>query len=345
MSAEPSARREAVIEDLGRRVRGAIAALVPRGSRLALLDFPEYGNVGDSAIWLGQLAALRLAGATVTYAASAQVFDSRELRKHLGAEDGLILLSGGGNFGDLWPIHGALRKKVLTELRDYRVIQLPQSIHFADERNREEARLLLRDHPAFTLMVRDESSKAAAETHLAQPAVLCPDVAFALGVIPRPLRPEVPIVWLSRGDKEGPQETARRAGDPERIDWVDEPADSLPMLERAAERFRRAAGSLPSAMNVRVLRAQAELRLRHGSRMLSRGSVVVTNRLHGMILSLLMGIPHFVADTRQGKIGAFHHTWLADLTPDVMCDSEAQALDRARDVAALLSGGMVHATR
>ncbi|HKP28024.1 MAG TPA: polysaccharide pyruvyl transferase family protein, partial [Gemmatimonadales bacterium] len=80
----------------------------------------------------------------------------------------------------------------------------------------------------------------------------------------------------------------------------------------------------------------AELRLRHGLRMLSRGGIVVTNRLHGMILSLLLGIPHFVSDTRQGKIGAFHRTWLTDAMPDVLCDSEVEALDRARNLASTM---------
>ena len=49
---EGSPGREAAIAELGRRVRDEIAAVVPRGARVALLDFPEYGNVGDSIIWL-----------------------------------------------------------------------------------------------------------------------------------------------------------------------------------------------------------------------------------------------------------------------------------------------------
>ncbi|RZM06107.1 MAG: exopolysaccharide biosynthesis protein, partial [Sphingomonas sp.] len=32
---------------------------VAPGSRYALVDFPDHANVGDSAIWLGELAMLR----------------------------------------------------------------------------------------------------------------------------------------------------------------------------------------------------------------------------------------------------------------------------------------------
>jgi pyruvyl transferase EpsO len=340
-----SNRRVAAITGLQGLVRDAIAGVVPRGTRVALLDFPAYGNVGDSAIWLGQLAALRHAGARVAYAASAAGYDAAELRRNLHPDHGVVLLSGGGNLGDLWPVHGELRRKVLTELRDYRVVQLPQSIHFGDDRNRDGLRSLLRGHPSFTLFVRDQPSRAVAESGLEHPVVLCPDMVFALGPLSRPSAPERPVVWLSRNDQEGPGAGADRPDDPPREDWVDEPAGSGSLIERAASRWKRLGGGISAGMDARLLRARAELRLRWGARLLARGHVVVTNRLHGMILAMLLGIPHFVSDTKQGKIGAFHRTWLADAMPGVLCDSEAEALNRARALAATLGAGKANATR
>lgn len=334
--------REAAIAELGRRVRYEVAAVVPRGARVALLDFPEYGNVGDSIIWLGQLAALRAAGASVGYAAGVSTYDAQDLRRSVSPESGVVLLSGGGNLGDLWPIHGELRNKVLAELTDFRVVQLPQSIHFSDDRNLETARSLMRRHPSFTLLLRDNASRAIAEKRLEHPAVLCPDVAFALGPMARAGAPDLPIVLLSRDDKEGPG-GGEPADAPARVDWVDEPAQSL--VDRLAERWRRAGGAISQAARIRLFRYRAEQRVRHGARLLSRGQVVVTNRLHGMVLSLLMGIPHFVSDTRQGKIGAFHATWLASSMPGVMCESERDALRRAREFMAERSGDPGHAPR
>ena len=58
--------------------------------------------------------------------------------------------------------------------------------------------------------------------------------------------------------------------------------------------------------------ALARRRLRRGVRVLSTGRVVVTDRLHGHILALLLGIPHVVTDTAQGKISAFVEAWTAD---------------------------------
>ena len=335
-------RREAAIAGLGQRVRAAVAAAVPRGARVALLDFPEYGNVGDSVIWLGQLAAIRAAGATVEYAASVASYDGARLRRNLRPGEAVVLLSGGGNFGDLWPLHGELRKRVLSELPDFRIVQLPQSIHFNDPRNVDATRNLLKGHGSFTLMVRDEASKALAQERLDQPVVLCPDVAFALGPVARPVAPEQPIVWLSRDDQEGPA-TPTGAGDgPARIDWVDEPDLQLPIFDRVLARWKAAGGPVSARWIARSLHSRAAIRMRHGARMLARGHVVVTNRLHGMILSMLMGVPQFVSDTRQGKISAFHGTWLRDALPGVMCATEREALARGRALAESLAAEGAH---
>ena len=46
--------------------------------------------------------------------------------------------------------------------------------------------------------------------------------------------------------------------------------------------------------------------------MLAAGHTVITDRLHGHILSLLLGIPHVVLDNSYGKVRAFYETWTRD---------------------------------
>jgi pyruvyl transferase EpsO len=58
-----------------------------------------------------------------------------------------------------------------------------------------------------------------------------------------------------------------------------------------------------------LYRPLAEKRLQRGIRLLSTAEVVVTDRLHGHILCLLLGIPHVLLDTSNGKLSAFHRTW------------------------------------
>ena len=53
-------------------------------------------------------------------------------------------------------------------------------------------------------------------------------------------------------------------------------------------------------------RQLAEARVLRGMRILARGQVVVTDRLHGHVLSLLQGIPHVVLDNVDGKVRAVY---------------------------------------
>ena len=49
--------------------------------------------------------------------------------------------------------------------------------------------------------------------------------------------------------------------------------------------------------------------VKRGTEMLSRGRVVITDRLHGHILCVLMSIPHVVLNDRYGKIRDFWDAW------------------------------------
>jgi pyruvyl transferase EpsO len=49
-----------------------------------------------------------------------------------------------------------------------------------------------------------------------------------------------------------------------------------------------------------------------GCRTLAAGRVVVTDRLHAHLLSLLLGIPHGVLDNSYGKLFRFLDAWTGD---------------------------------
>jgi pyruvyl transferase EpsO len=75
------------------------------------------------------------------------------------------------------------------------------------------------------------------------------------------------------------------------------------------------------------------LRVRRGLNLLSEGEVVVSDRLHGVILGLLAGIPVVAIDNRIGKLSAFIRTWLLDCSGVVL----AADLDEARHHVARLT--------
>jgi pyruvyl transferase EpsO len=215
---------------------------------------------------------------------------------------------------------------------------MPQTIYFMDEWGIGEARRCFNAHRNLTLLCRDRASLAFARRHFTARSLPCPDMAFALGPLRRSRPPEGPIVWLSRTDAEsaGASLPAERA-DVRRLDWLDEVRTPLQDTQDAlGRRLLLGPPDWPAVLTALMATydALAEARLRRGCDLLSRGKVVITDRLHGHILCLLLGIPHVLLDNNYGKVRGFHDTWTADSPLTHWAASPAEALRLAEALAA-----------
>jgi exopolysaccharide biosynthesis predicted pyruvyltransferase EpsI len=325
----PSGPHVSLIAARARIIEGLLEPLLPRGDRIALVDFPQTANVGDSLIWLGALAYLRKSGrGEPAYTCTNLTYDASSLARQVGR--GTILLSGGGNLGDLYEQHQKLRERVIADFPDRRIIQLPQSIHFEFPDALARARTVFDRHPNLTLLVRDETSLAIARKSFRAPSQLCPDMSFCLGPLLRPQPPDVDVVWLSRSDKESAGSTpVETPAGVRRVDWVHDDAVPVVRFNRFLTRHLRRRPALRPwlvPMLVPTFDALASHRLIRGCRTLGAGKIVVTNRLHGHILCTLLGIRHYLVDNSYGKVRGFHDAWTRESDLAQFCESEREAL-------------------
>ena len=334
--------RDGSLNELMDAIRQALVnvldPLIPEGSRCALIDFPAHPNVGDSAIWLGERAYLRQRGAAMVYTCDVRNYSRRLLERTVG--DGTILLHGGGNFGDLWPHHHALRLKVLRDFPRNRVIQLPQSIHFQSDRALDETRRVVDAHANFVMLTRDHTSFERFTKHFSHPCLMAPDLAFYLGPQALGGEPSWDVFWLTRLDKESRGlPSTEVSGDIPIGDWMQDTLGVRQiewMLAAARKRSSRV-----KRIEKRLYDALARARLRRGCRMLRQGRVVITERLHGHILCVLAGIPNVLIDNSYGKNAAFYEAWTRDWPGTRLVNTAAEAGARARE---LLAEGVCVAT-
>ncbi len=325
--------REAVVCSLGGKIDEVLGPLLPPGTPYALLDFPNHANVGDSAIWLGEKEWLRKEGLRLVYACDVATYSRHRLAARLG--DGVILLHGGGNLGDFWVEHQQFREQVLQDFPDHKIIQLPQTIYFMDEWGVGEARRVFNAHRNLTLLCRDQTSLDFARKQFAAPSLLCPDMAFALGPLERTGPPAKDILWLGRTDAESAALPVPALGaNVERTDWLEE--EPTPVRERnqaLSSQVERDPPDWPSVLLplIETYDLLAAERLRRGCQLLSKGRVVVTDRLHGHILCLLLGIPHVLLDNVYGKLGTFSETWTQDCPIFRVAGSATAALHLAEE--------------
>jgi exopolysaccharide biosynthesis predicted pyruvyltransferase EpsI len=292
-----------LIAKLRDMIHDCLKDYVSKDEPLAILDFPDIRNCGDSAIWLGEMAYLRdRFGKRPAYVSRMDDFSPEDLERAMPT--GPIFIHGGGNFGDLWDAHQDFRERVIARFPDRQIIQFPQSIHYSSkERVAESARVIGR-HKNFVLLVRDEESKQFAEKHFDCQVRLCPDMAFCIGPV-QPAQPEFPVLAMLRSDLE-------RAGNADRPanlgvpveDWITESARRV-RISKAFGALSAILALKPAEARLRKLDAAAHNRFRRGIRQISRGRAILTDRLHVHICSLLLGRPHAVLDNKYGKIRRF----------------------------------------
>ncbi|GAA4402974.1 hypothetical protein GCM10023187_18610 [Nibrella viscosa] len=320
-----------LIDKLASTIDKVLKPLVPAGASCALLEFPNYANSGDSVIWLGAKAWLRRNRNTVVYSCDKETYSRELMAAQLGS--GIILLQGGGNFGDIWTDLQHFRERVIQDFPSNKIIQLPQTLHFRQEASIARTRLILEAHPDLTLLVRDQASLDFARQQFAVPATLCPDMAFALGPVERPHQAQTDMVWLARTDKETQNKPA-----PQNelglicTDWLEEPHSALRDLneqlsrdlkqlpDKAPELYRGLVGTYDPIARERFLR---------GITTLSQGHVVVTDRLHGHIMCLLLDIPHVLMDNNYGKVRGFYEAWTRDNKLTCWADSPEEVVNTA----------------
>ena len=108
--------------------------------------------------------------------------------------------------GAIWATCGrdisVCAKRVIADFHDRPIIQLPQTIHFSASKLYRERVELFDAHPNLTLLVRDTLSLELVRTEFRARSVLCPDMAFYVGLLERERSPDVDILWLKRQDRE-----------------------------------------------------------------------------------------------------------------------------------------------
>jgi exopolysaccharide biosynthesis predicted pyruvyltransferase EpsI len=325
--------------DVIRRLQGLIdTALAPSLATLkagpyALMDVPDHGNVGDSAIWAGEVAWLDKAVGTPP----AWVSDHRDPMAEVSRDiaERTVLLHGGGNFGDVWPKNHNFREAVISAHPQSTIIQLPQSLHFGDPAALHKTADKLASAQHLRLLVRDHESYDLATTHFNGDVTLCPDMAFALGPLDKLGPQDLDVLLLLRTDKEstGPQTDTLPAGW-EQDDWLVDDPNLYPDVLRET-RVSALLSLNPARLSKRARRNHyynrlAQRRVERGIRQLSRARFVITDRLHVHILSTLLGLPHCFLDNHYGKIARFSAAFSTRWSQSYQAKTLPEAVDCAR---------------
>ncbi|MEM7757813.1 MAG: polysaccharide pyruvyl transferase family protein [Cyanobacteria bacterium P01_A01_bin.40] len=214
----------------------------------------------------------------------------------------LIFLHSGGNLGDRGMWSEGIRRLVIRSFPRNKIVSLPQTIHFSDteigRREQENTRRIYARHPHLTVIGRDPRSGEIAKELFPKAETFCmPD--FVLSLPPKDLgtRNNPPKVLLClRLDSESALTDVQRQ----------QIADSIPLETIPYD----------TTLDKPILIEERQAILEGTLNLFSNADVIVTDRYHGLIFTVLCQKPCVVLRTVDHKLTSAIH-WFKDL-PSIM---------------------------
>lgn len=295
---------------------GAIASVFENSRRVVYFDYPVHLNLGDLLINLGTEVFFQEHRINVWK--RYYVYDFPKRIKGMD-DDVVIACHGGGNFGDIWPLYQQQREALLALYPRNRFVILPQTCYFSSERALSESAAKLCRHNDLHVFVRDLVSQQRLQRAGLSNVAMMPDMAHMLfGVLNS--GPELGAsgaLRLIRTDREsaGPHSLGGSAvSPPPSVDWQDiigRRNATMANLIWKSMTLQRTIG-MPGQKSRRWYWIRDRV-IKDGVSTFSKYSEVYTDRLHAMILALLLGRRVYLRDNSYGKVSTYYRTWLQDI--------------------------------
>jgi len=114
------------------------------------LDLPYYTNIGDTLIWKGTEEFLKIIPHKCLYKTAIETYIKPKI-----SNDIIILLQGGGNFGDIWQRHTKFFIRIIKEFPENKIIILPQTVYYKNKDILKDNARTMSQHPYLTICARD----------------------------------------------------------------------------------------------------------------------------------------------------------------------------------------------
>lgn len=300
------------IQQLKEYIHNSLAHLID--SDYVLLDVPYYTNIGDTLIWEGTKHFLKEIPHKCLYTASVETYRYRPL-----PPDTVILLQGGGNFGDLWRRHQDLRLEVIRAYPNNKIIILPQTVFYKDDAVFQDDAKIFNSHNNLYICARDTVSFEYLQQSLTCNLLLVPDMAFCISskLLKKYSKKEGDrTLFLKRNDPEFCQYdfNSHITEDEAMLDTCDWPTmeqqfKTKTYLDKLLWHKERL-GRLSDIYADKIFRP---FQVKKGIEFVSQYKKVYTTRLHVAILSLLLDKEIVFFDNSYGKNSSFFDTWLTDV--------------------------------
>lgn len=282
--------------------------------RYILMGTPQHTNIGDRAIAYAEIEFIKKIDAHATIIEVPYGSDLSTLDVN---DNDLLILHGGGNFGDIWPDEEVYRQEIIKAFSDKHIVMMPQTMFFSDELFIAKYAVAYARCKNLTLIAREKKSYYMMKKFFsANKVMLLPDIVLSLSTKKR---------MFFNPSREHAMFVVRQDVEKTVSDSLVHQTESILKNELGVNNF------VYTDMRCDIREAMLnshEFITKYKLDQFSRAKVVITDRLHGMIFAVLSNIPCLVFDSKTHKTRGVYE-WIADICGDsvMFCDDKSQLQD------------------
>lgn len=266
-----------------------------------LVGVPEYGNLGDQAITRAEVSFIQ----KIFPQKSLELIPEKDWFEYLlcvkqatRKYHNLCVSQGGGNMGEIYKTQENIRLSAIRNLKDARIIVFPQTIDYAPDGKRvKRARKIYEKHKNLTIVTREKAS--AEKMRHCFPnckTFMTPDIVLSYNPSIEMLERKG-VLFVERTDIEKNDESKKMMRKVEQtlIDkgYSIEYADTyIPEFQKSYEEQEKYLLDIWTKMR--------------------KSELIVTDRLHGVIFSIITQTPCVALNNATGKVKNFYLTWLQE---------------------------------
>ena len=270
--------------------------------KIYMLGTPAHNNLGDHIIALSQeeyfrkyFSGFQYIDCVMPFAVQCLDILNRSIRKK-----DIICLSGGGWLGTTWRKDELFVRRVLQQFTENPIVILPQTVYYEQDSNfSEEGAEIYRSHPKLLFCLRDKASFDYVISHgfvKKERAFLMPDIAlFYKGYKKEKGHRAETINICLRSDREKLLNTQQE-------NTICSIAQSFADIKRFT--------TISDEKTVRTDQRKAAVFSKLDE--VSNGRLLITDRLHAMILATITGTPCLAFDNLTHKVSGVYE-WIKHL--------------------------------
>ena len=278
----------------------------PMERSIILMGSPEYNNLGDLAIAYATKKYIKNNFEMPFIEVTEREIDYKldDVKKYIRNDD-ILLLQGGGNFGDVYSDQQRIRKKIILAFPHNALILMPQTMYFSEtaegRKALKETVELFKKSSYLTLFAREQFSFEKMKNVFSNKVYIVPDIVLSLSDKSYGEKRKGVGICI-RNDKEGALNSSE-----------------LEYIISEVEKIFGKVCVIDTIENENVYIEDRESRLENVWRKFSQKELIITDRLHGVIFAVITNTPCIALANNNKKVQGICK-WLESYSGVQYCD-------------------------